>query len=161
MSTQSHMIHKQPDEEFQMSFGTDREVLWAVGFLEGEGSFTRGTRSIRIEAKQNEKEPLERLQAALGGGTIYLDSKRGIHQWTMFRRAEVVATLRLIWPEMSSRRKAQIWKLLYWHRLHPMTRRGPESKSCKSKGCGRKYYARGWCNTHYQRERRDGRLART
>lgn len=51
---------------------TTRDLEWAAGFLEGEGSFqfTKGTGSHRVSAPQVNREPLLRLQT-LFGGTVH------------------------------------------------------------------------------------------
>ena len=51
---------------------TLRQIEWAAGFLEGEGSFmaTKGSRDYSVQvvtAKQNQREPLERLHQIFGG----------------------------------------------------------------------------------------------
>src|SRR5689334_24798153 len=48
-----------------------RDLGWAAGFLEGEGSFDKGSRSIaggqRVRAVQVSREPLVLLQEVFGG----------------------------------------------------------------------------------------------
>lgn len=44
---------------------TTRELAWAAGFLEGEGSFN--LKCSRVGAPQVEREPLERLHRLFGG----------------------------------------------------------------------------------------------
>lgn len=54
----------------------ETELAWAAGFFDGEGTtccvFNNEYRSIRLSVPQNEVEPLERFQRAIGGlGVIY------------------------------------------------------------------------------------------
>lgn len=46
------------------------EIYWAVGFLDGEGSFSGHIRSrhLRVDGYQNDPELLYRLQELFGGG---------------------------------------------------------------------------------------------
>ena len=46
---------------------TTKELFWAAGFLEGEGSFLPNGQSGMVQACQVEREPLERLQRLFGG----------------------------------------------------------------------------------------------
>jgi len=43
-----------------------KDLYWAAGFLEGEGSFIAGA-SEHVYASQVQREPLERLQRMFGG----------------------------------------------------------------------------------------------
>ena len=60
---------------------TMRDIGWAAGFLEGEGSFQR-VKSESVRASQLQREPLNRLQQMFGG-TI------GSHKWYSNRRGPV------------------------------------------------------------------------
>jgi hypothetical protein len=47
---------------------TSKQLAWAAGFLEGEGSFKKGNgRTEDVECSQVQREPLERLQSYFGG----------------------------------------------------------------------------------------------
>lgn len=95
-----------------------RELFWAAGFIEGEGSFpltrdlARKHQSSRVMATQNEREPLERLVALFGGGICHVSWKLGTGwQWhTYGSRARGIAMT--LFPLMSIRRKGQIRKML-------------------------------------------------
>lgn len=96
------------------------ELGWIAGFLDGEGSFsTAGTKNYPCEtvgASQVERDPLERLQRALGG-TIRekKNSANGfggrgcgmIREWKVYgsRARGVMLT---VYPLMSERRQGQI-----------------------------------------------------
>ena len=55
---------------------TVRDIAWAAGFMEGEGSFmSRCKGAILLECVQVQKEPLERLQK-LFGGNLYLVQRK-------------------------------------------------------------------------------------
>lgn len=59
---------RSPVDQVAKRYATVRDIEWAAGFLEGEGHFRRQSNSSeRIQAKQVQREPLERLQAIFGG----------------------------------------------------------------------------------------------
>jgi hypothetical protein len=108
---------------------TVTDLAWAAGFLEGEGSFTFGSRAKRrpsngspqIHASQVQKEPLDRLQHLFGGG-VGLYHKRGpnknksVYDWRVYG-AVAIGVMLTLFRFMSPRRKAQMsaailgWKL--------------------------------------------------
>lgn len=88
-----------------------RDLAWAAGFLEGEGSFN-SQRSPRVSAAQVQREPLERLQALFGGRIAFRRTTAGFKKGTIWVWAlsvgpsvEVMMTL---WTFMSPRRRGQI-----------------------------------------------------
>lgn len=96
-----------------------KELYWAAGFLEGEGSFHRNHIGLgsteRVNANQVNREPLRRL-LNLFGGTLYnkrerRDNRQPISAWGIYgaRARGAMMTLYLL---MSKRRKAQIRKAL-------------------------------------------------
>jgi len=94
-----------------------RNLEWAAGFLEGEGSFRNCNKHPceQISADQVQLEPLQKLQN-LFGGSIGKPSKQKSNQqplskWTISgtRARGVMLTLYAL---MSSRRKLQIREAL-------------------------------------------------
>ena len=85
-------------------------IGWTAGFLEGEGCFSlnRGKYAV-IDAVQQQREPLERLQKAYGV-SIHRHS-RGYYRWTITTH-RAVELIRKIWPYMSPKRRVQILKVL-------------------------------------------------
>ena len=83
-----------------------RDLGWAAGFLEGEGSFAKNGRSSRTEASQVQREPLERLVRYFGG-MIIDQPKYHQHRWCTYgaRSRGVMMTL---YSLMSPRRQQQI-----------------------------------------------------
>lgn len=92
-----------------------KELYWAAGFMEGEGSFGsrkhRNLRNIhsRCSAYQKQREPLERLQKIFGG-KIYTDGTRGFSWNANGTLARGVALT--LYSLMGSRRKEQIRTML-------------------------------------------------
>ena len=94
---------------------TARDLEWAAGFLEGEGSFTMGKPGQRIGqrvmAVQVNPEPLLRLQRLFGGGFSPIRRQRSEQQeafaWRVCgaRARGVMMTLYLL---LSQRRREQI-----------------------------------------------------
>ncbi len=88
-----------------------RDIAWAAGFLEGEGSFSRtGNGTIRIDAGQVGTWPLELLLTWFGG-RIYdahePSRNYNIRRWYLGgERARGLALT--IYPLMSPRRRGQI-----------------------------------------------------
>lgn len=99
-----------------------RELYWAAGFLEGEGSFTRGirSRSVAVEASQVQLVPLERLRT-LFGGYLNLRNRSGkrrrqpFYVW-LLRSRKAVGLMMTLYALMSPRRKQQILHALSWWR---------------------------------------------
>ena len=92
---------------------TLRELAWAAGFLEGEGSFFlvgNSTGSMATTAVQVEREPIDRLLALFGGSVrpVAAREHRSAHwRWSATgARARGVAMT--IYPMMSAKRRAQI-----------------------------------------------------
>lgn len=86
---------------------TLRQIEWAAGFLEGEGTFEK----CRVRASQKQKEPLTRLKKYFGG-TITInayDYLEPIYRWNISgsRARGVMLTLYRL---MSPRRQKQIRK---------------------------------------------------
>jgi hypothetical protein len=90
------------------------EILWAAGFLEGEGCFQSHTNSMRASANQVQKWPLEKLHAWFGGSLRlqkHPDWRSDIWVWIVYgARAQKVMTL--VYPHMSPKRQEQICKAL-------------------------------------------------
>lgn len=89
-----------------------RDLEWAAGFLEGEGSFAFSKhKNISVVAAQVQKEPLERLQAMFGGG-IYGNRPKNPNSHYCWRWQTVgsraVGICMTLYSLMSTRRKDQI-----------------------------------------------------
>jgi len=113
---------------------TSRDLGWAAGFLEGEGTFRlranlrRSGGTTEINATQVHREPLDRLRL-LFGGAIYLRhrhphpksfSSRPIYNWYLSGVA-ARGLMMTLYPMMSSARKAQIRTALDAWRSRPGT----------------------------------------
>lgn len=96
-----------------------QEFYWVAGFLEGEGSFTCSrTNKIyngnsyraRITVGQKDKEPLERLQRAIGGKIYYSPAPsrtNPIYYWQTGGK-EAIGLMMTFWTLLSKRRQKQI-----------------------------------------------------
>lgn len=97
---------------------TTRELDWAAGFLEGEGSFTKSGGSVVCEAVQAQREPIDRLHRVFGGNVGSRPPKNPKHQvmWKWSHcGAGVAMTLYVL---MSTRRRRQIATALdIWRRV--------------------------------------------
>ncbi len=86
-------------------------LLWAAGFLEGEGSFmTCGYQSHQVTAAQVQREPLERLQASFGGAirmSLRESPRQAVYRWQCSgsRARGVMLTL---YRFLSPRRQGQV-----------------------------------------------------
>ena len=110
-----------------------RDLEWAAGFLEGEGSFIHVARKTQrsehptwttgvfyVQAPQVEREPLERLKRLFGGGIWLKTTKKArldhpdwktVYYWqTTGARARGIAMT--LYSLMSTKRKSQIKKML-------------------------------------------------
>ena len=102
-----------------------RELAWAAGFLEGEGTFRfNAPRNPLVTASQVQREPLDRLQR-LFGGQIYLVHNRQMkargwrpcHRWVLCGSAAAGLGM-TVHQMMSPWRRAQIVRMLDgWRRL--------------------------------------------
>ena len=104
-----------------------RELYWAAGFLEGEGSFHADSRlrAIVITCGQVNREPLERLQKLIGGSIHVRKPVRKLFANAQPLSALVVSgTMAAAWAMtlyslMSEKRKEQIRKALELWRDRP------------------------------------------
>lgn len=96
---------------------------WAVGFIEGEGSFYAngrrggGTPTPVAKATQINKEPLDRLISMFGGSLCedkrQRDGDGKLHQWEWrLTGKRAVEFSHAVYPVMSSRRREQIDRVL-------------------------------------------------
>lgn len=101
---------------------SDRDLAWAAGFLEGEGSFSFGSRrdkghpwsgSPNVSACQKQREPLDRLHKMFGGNTPALYHKRGplknkdVWHWRVYGE-RAIGIMYVMYLCMSPRRRHQI-----------------------------------------------------
>jgi len=102
-----------------------RELYWAAGFLEGEGSFSKHQHSVRTECGQAIHEPLKRLLNVFGGSITEYKSRRynagkyWVWRSSGMRARGIMMTLYLL---MSERRKSQIKTCLDTWKAHPVGR---------------------------------------
>lgn len=107
-----------------------KELYWAAGFLEGEGSFYSSCQGYgtKVDAYQVDTESLHRLVGLFGGAIrgprVRGPARKPIYYWRVFgpRAAGVMMTL---YSLMSVKRKAQIHPVLSRFKL---TRRGKKLK---------------------------------
>jgi hypothetical protein len=105
------------------SLTCDIELAWAAGFFDGEGNvrnrtaiskkLANGTTAIytgllHLQISQNEREPLERFQKAVGGaGGIYWH-KNGHWKYSVAKYDEVYEIVEKLFPLLCSVKQAQI-----------------------------------------------------
>ena len=113
-----------------------RDLFWAAGFLEGEGSFSKGPLGGPcVSAGQVQKEPLERLEKMFGGSIVQRQTKgfslKPIWIWSL-RAHRSIQVMMTLYTLMSPRRKGQIeivlnaWK---WQKLMPIMGSGNDAKT--------------------------------
>jgi hypothetical protein len=88
---------------------TMRELGWASGFLEGEGSFGMAGKTQRVSAVQVQREPIDKLQRLFGGTVVscLTPLKKTAWKWqTSGARARGI--MLTLYTLMSSKRKQQI-----------------------------------------------------
>lgn len=112
-----------------------KDLYWAAGFIEGEGSFTAYKASIGVRADQVQKEPLDRLQRIFGG-TVYLRQHpsranvQPIHAWNISGKT-AAGVMMTLFKLMSPRRQEQINIALSKWRIIPVGVRSKYSDICK------------------------------
>jgi hypothetical protein len=98
-----------------------RDLAWAAGFYEGEGSCNYATGSEHMYVGQMERETVDRLQSLFGGSVRQYQGHHipGYHsqpywRWTVHgpRARGVLLTL---YGLLSTKRRAQIRKVLAGH----------------------------------------------
>lgn len=90
------------------SYGSG-ELMWAAGFIEGEGCFSYDTSpTITVAQDTKNTEPLYRLQEMFGGS---IGPARTCLQWRMYGMS-AVELMYLLRPHMSKKRQHQIDKVL-------------------------------------------------
>lgn len=97
---------------------TEARLNWVSGFLTGEGSFNHNGGAVSVAAAQKEREPLEWLQATVGGSITWNKRKRfgsnGIWVWQLCgdAAAELMQALLPTLQAQSPRRAARIEQVL-------------------------------------------------
>lgn len=81
-----------------------RDLEWAAGFLEGEGSFIKAAGTQRVSAFQNSLEPLLKLKSFFGGT---ISPQRVGNQWQI-AGARARGVMMTLFSLLSERRKVQI-----------------------------------------------------
>lgn len=105
---------------------SQRDLGWAAGFIEGEGSFDSHGRNTAVTVSQVQRAPLEELVRVLGG-SIALHLKARGHQQALYqwRRGGPGGRgiMMTIFGLMSPRRKQQIQRVLDAWRVRPVDRK--------------------------------------
>jgi len=88
-----------------------RELYWAAGFIEGEGTFYFDRRVCSIRVPQTIKEPLDRLHRLFGGEIYFRKRNQPNHsdQYVFRLNGRLAAAVSMmLLPLMSSKRRLQI-----------------------------------------------------
>lgn len=92
------------------------ESAWAAGLFDGEGTTSvlaaKRDKYIypRMSMAQKDPEVLERFQKVVGG-KIYKSGTRDIYNWNLYKYSDVRKALDILWPYLSSIKKAQATKV--------------------------------------------------
>ena len=94
----------------------NQAIIWAAGFLEGDGCFQLTTgRHLRITAVQVNPEPIADLVRWFGGAVNHHTPKdknrNGVYRWQLTRH-DGAALMMTVYSFMSEKRKSQIRKCL-------------------------------------------------
>lgn len=104
----------------------DRETLaWAAGFFEGEGTISASKQTggygygINVAVYQTDREPLEQFGRVIGFGEVGIHvasassfSRRPLFRWQVKSYERAQATVAMLWPWLSSRRREQATRVL-------------------------------------------------
>ncbi len=88
-----------------------KELYWAAGFIEGDGSFTFNKGMPRIKVAQIHKPPLKRLLNIFGGKIYRMCRERNIWSWELTGK-DAAALAMTLYSIMSPKRKGQIRRAL-------------------------------------------------
>lgn len=90
---------------------TDRDIAWAAGFLEGEGTFlsSGATGAFTVSACQVQYEPLGRLLAIFGGRVKPYTNNHGrvYHRWSL-HGGEAIGMAFTMFSLLSRKRRDQV-----------------------------------------------------
>ena len=96
-----------------------RDLCWLAGLLEGEGSFMPGEpskpRAPRISLAMTDSDVVHRAAALLGVRSVYAYTRRQGRKTSFqfaVRGSRATEVMRLLYPLMGARRKAQIERAL-------------------------------------------------
>lgn len=99
-----------------------RDLYWAAGFLEGDGSFPKGS-NPHVSASQKNPEPLRRLEKAFGGSMHWYSKKgqaaKSSGVWSL-HGADAIELMTKLFPLMSPERRHQISTALLQHLSRPV-----------------------------------------
>jgi hypothetical protein len=99
-----------------------RDLYWAAGFLEGDGSF-QYSGGPYVSATQVNREPLQRLKRAFGGTIATQSRKRPVTRtygvWTLHGTKAIELMARLF-PLMSPERRYQVQAVLGLYLSRPV-----------------------------------------
>ena len=105
-----------------------RELYWAAGFIEGEGTFYFDKRVCSIRVPQTIKEPLDRLQNLFGGEIYFRKRNQPTHsdQYVFRLNGRLAAAVSMmLLPLMTKKRQEQIRVMLYrWREYTGVVRTG-------------------------------------
>ena len=98
------------------------DVAYAAGLFEGEGSVViekrrggRTTPGLRLQIAMADLEPLQRIQATLGGtitGPAYRVGSKPMYRWRLSSILDVLRAIDALSPWLSPRRLARIEEML-------------------------------------------------
>lgn len=94
------------------------DIYWTVGFLEGEGSFTKCGGTVMVSATQVQKWPIDKLYELYGGGINTFSRKEVTgniyYRWCLYGKNAVEFMLET-YHLYSPKRKQQIQRALkHW-----------------------------------------------
>jgi hypothetical protein len=103
---------------------TERELAWAAGVFDGDGSVCgyvprrRHARTVQVTVYQATTPVLERFRRAMDGhGGIYGPYRGRLYHWTTKRHDAVTLVCRRLWPRLSSEKRAQMRAAVAGHSL--------------------------------------------
>lgn len=99
-----------------MLMNINQAILWAAGFLEGDGCFSLyKDKYLAVQVTQVNPEPIADLVRWFGGAVYYTKDKRpncnGFYNWRLTRH-DAAALMMTLYSFMSEKRKNQIKKCL-------------------------------------------------
>ena len=116
-------MRQSPETQRGWAYASEKKIstaalAWIAGFLEGEGSFIASGASFSVCASQVQREPLERLQVALGGSLhCYTNNHHSLYWRWSLHGSHAIGVAFTLYVFMSPRRKEQIKKMVtLWKR---------------------------------------------
>ena len=103
-----------------------RDIAWAAGLFEGEGSFGTRPQGITASITMTDRDVIDRFSALFPFGTRYeriLPSGKTAYRWCVTKQSAAAGLMMTLYALMGSRRQSKIRECLAAWRARPLPKR--------------------------------------